>query len=466
MQMSKSIIKKWQFTSITDYKSLEDYFEEMSARGYMLIEAKKGRFTFEKCETKELDFNVSLFYPDTIFDYPDEEKSMDFRELCENSGWTYCTSSELYQIFYKNKNDVATPIHTDSNEEYKIIKNVFMKTEFISMLMMIIIIFTSINRAIGFDYEDLFSDVMMLSNITPIFLILATLSLYLPKIIWFIRNKSKVDKGEELYFASGKAVFINSIITWTLIAIFFMSIIYVVSEGFNNGIVFIIAFIPAVIGLILGLYFRKRIRTKKRSRNKNIILFIIILISSMGISVGFTIWMITGIFDDLDFNRDIQVPNNVSVLKLSDIGVVSDKLDIDVYKNSSILVPISIEYIEDLPGKYKPNQINYVETHYIQCRNNDITNYIFEEYVKDKEKRYKRVKQKYLDAGIKDKANEMDNQISKIDNKVWNLEKGYFLNDEKSRVIIKKDNIIYVLKGDLDFSRKDIINICKDKLDI
>lgn len=464
--MSKNIIKKWQFTSITDYKSLEGYFEEMADKGYMLIEAKKGRFTFEKCEPRKLDFNVSLFYPDTMFDYPDEEKSMDFRELCENSGWTYCTSSELYQIFYKDKNDIATPIHTDSNEEYKIVKNVFMKTEFISMLMMIIVIITSLNSAIRFDYEGLLSNAMLLSIISPILLISVTLSLYLPKIIWFVRNKSRADKGEELYFASNKAVLINSIITWTLIAVFFISIFYFVSDDFNYGMILIVAFIPIGISLALGLYFRKRIRTNKRSRAKNIILFIIILILAMGMSIGFIIWMLTGMFDKLDFNNNTEMPNNVAVLKLADFGVDSDKLDTNVYKRSSILVPLSIEYMEDLPGKNRSNQIDFVLTHFIQCRNNDISNYIFNEYIKEKEMRYQRYKQEYLDVGMTDKADEMDNQISEIDSKAWNVEKGYFLNTEKSSVIIKKDNIIYVLDGDIDFSRKDIINICKDKLDI
>ncbi|MCT4507487.1 MAG: DUF2812 domain-containing protein [Tepidibacter sp.] len=454
--MSKDIVKKHKFTSVTDYKYLECYFEEMSTKGYMLIEAKKGKFTFEKCEPKELDFNVNLFYPDTVFDYPDEEKSMDFRKLCENNGWTYCTSNQLYQIFYKNKNDAAKAIHKDSNEEYKMIKNVFMKTEFISMMLMMLIIFVNINPSIGFDYENLFSNSGMISIITPIFLILINLSVYLPQAIWFIRNKTRVHKGEKLWFASAKAVFINSIITWTLIAIYFIYIIYASIDIFDNGILLsMIAFLPVIIGLILGGYLKKKIRSKKRTRKKNIILFVSILVLAIGIIVGFTILFMTVSLYDSDFNKDVEIPSNISVLKLSDFKVASNKLDIYADKDSSILVPISLEYSENLYGKYKPNQINHIETRYIQCRNNDIANYIFEEYVKDKEKKYKRYNEEC-----------MDNQISKIDNKIWNVEKGYYLNNEKSSIIIKKDNIIYVLDGDLVFSRKDIISICKEKLDL
>ncbi|MCT4563177.1 MAG: DUF2812 domain-containing protein [Maledivibacter sp.] len=463
--MSKDIIKKRQFTSVTDYKSLEVYFEEMAAKGYMLVEGKKGKFTFEKCEPKDLDFNVSLFYPHTMFDYPDEEKSMDFRELCESSGWTYCTSSQIYQIFYKDKKAVATPIHTDSSEEYKIIKNTFMKTEFISMIMMLIIIGTSLNSAIRMTYESLFSNAMLITIITPVFLILAALSIYLPKLIWFIRNNAKAKKGEDLYFASEKMVLINTIITWTLIAIFFISIIYFGSNSLSNGMVLLIASIPTIISLIIGIYFRKKLRTKKRTRNKNIILFVITLVLAMGISLGLTIFMMISTIGKSDFGND-TLPDDISVLRLSDLGVVSDELDIDVYKDSSILVPFSIEYMEDLPGKHKPNQVDYIETHYIRCRNNNISNYIFKEYVKEKQERYQRYKQEYLDVGAKDEAAEMDNQISEINIKAWNVEQGYFLDDEKSTVIIKKGDIIYVLRGDLDFSKEEIISICKEKLNI
>jgi hypothetical protein len=56
--------------------------------------------------------------------------------------------------------------------------------------------------------------------------------------------------------------------------------------------------------------------------------------------------------------------------------------------------------------------------------------------------------------------------IKPVDKLVWNVDCGYYLKDDKSEVVIQSGNIIYFFDGDLDFSDKDIIEICRNKMNI
>ncbi|MCK5764207.1 MAG: DUF2812 domain-containing protein, partial [Clostridiales bacterium] len=162
MKSTKRVIK---FIEITEYKNLEKYLEKKAMQGLMLSEINNSTLVFEKTIPRELIFNVSLFYHTSPFEYPDEEKNKDYRELCEESGWKFCANNNIYQMFYKEKNDDIDLIHTDSYEEYKIVKKTFMKTNMITMLLIILYFFLCIINALRFDFEDILSN-LSLFNLT------------------------------------------------------------------------------------------------------------------------------------------------------------------------------------------------------------------------------------------------------------------------------------------------------------
>lgn len=46
------------------------------------------------------------------------------------------------------------------------------------------------------------------------------------------------------------------------------------------------------------------------------------------------------------------------------------------------------------------------------------------------------------------------------------MNRGFYLSNNKSEIIIQNGLYIYILDGDIDFSEKDIIEICKTKLSL
>ncbi len=163
---------------VTEYKNLENYLGKMAASGWMLNELRKGSLIFERIEPKEYTFNVSLFYHTTPFDYPNEEKDRDYRELCEDSGWIFCAHNQLLQVFYKPKDRETLPIHTDPREEYAIIKKIFTKTELIIAPCIILFLLMGIMNIHNFSYENLLSN-SSLTSLTYPFLMVIYVSIYI-----------------------------------------------------------------------------------------------------------------------------------------------------------------------------------------------------------------------------------------------------------------------------------------------
>ncbi|GMQ59209.1 hypothetical protein AN1V17_36060 [Vallitalea sediminicola] len=459
--MSKDTKKVIRLNSITEYKTLEKYLEKKAARGLMLCEIKRNTLVFKKTTPRMLIFNVSLFYHSTPFDYPNYEKEKDYRELCEDSGWEYCTSNEIYQIFYKEKNVDAVPIHTDSEEEYRIIKNIFLKTDFISMLVIALMLVMGLVQALNFDYSDLFSNISLFVIISPVFLLLIILFLYIPTLIWFIRNKINVARGNELVYISYRTKLVLTVMTWILIAVYIICTFLAVTDGYIN-IKGVIAFIPAIIVFIVGRYCDKRIKTKKNTRKHNIIL---VLTVSIITAIIFTASITMGIMLNFrSFENNDDVPEQITVLKLSDFGTMDEPKRFHTYKKSSILVPVYVEYYESLGRKGKENEITTVSTTFIECRDKSIADYVFDGYMKEQQKWLERTILEYKEYGELEKAKEEEDNISKIYNDLWKVDRGYYLTDNKSRIIVQKDNIIYILESDVDFSEEEIINNCKRKL--
>lgn len=471
-KMDQNIKKIRRMTSITEYKTNEEFLEKQAMEGWLLYEIKKGAYKFKKIEPKELTFNVSLFYHTTPFDYPDNEKEKDYRVLCEESGWKFCTSNELYQIFYRHKDTEAIPIHTDAQEEYKIIKNVFMKTEFISMISLFFLGIIGIVNWRGFNYEYLLSNSMLFSLISPIFIFIIVGTIHIPTILWLVRNKKNVKNGKELIFITNRRRVIHSRILWSLIGIYFVLLICSLINTITSssiGVIIVIALFPMFIAFGIAKIYKKRVRTKKNTRKNNIIFFVVMIIVTI-IAVEGILMMMLGVFAGESFMKTTDKVEKLAALQLSDFGTMDKPERSRVHKQSSIFVPISFMYYETIGRKAEENEIYSVRTEYMECRNEKVAAYIFDQYMKKQKDRQIEEIEEYRSYGdekiAKEKEERIKKEISSISNELWNIDKGYYLTLNKSKVIILDDNKIYILRSDVDFSEKEIIQICKKKLEI
>ncbi|WBW99343.1 DUF2812 domain-containing protein [Oceanirhabdus sp. W0125-5] len=463
--MKKRTKKRLMVTSITEYKSLEKYFENMALKGWIMKEFKKGMMIFEECEPRDLDFNVSLFYNTTPFDYPDNEKDSEYRELCEESGWTYCASNQLYQVYYKEKNQEVVPIHSDSIEEYNIIKKTYMKTEFISLialLPMIVVLFWS-NSNLG--YRDLLSNSGIFGIILPYMLLILVIVMHAPNVIWLIKNKINLSKGNELHFKSNRVIVRRNIVMWTLVVLYLILLIYLVFFDIPHFSFVLIAFAPIVIGIVIGGYCIKRFKTKKRSRKHNILFFTGGIILSLILTYSLLFVVISGVMHSslMDMKNEMP-PENVKVLHLSDFTEIDSVERKTFFKRSSVFAPVSFLYYESINKKTRKDEIRSFNTEYIECINKKIADFVFNQYMKEEFERKIKWAKEAREWGKEERAKEYENDIKEVSIHNWGVDRGYYLYESKRKIIIQKDNIIYILGGDLDFSDKEIINICRRKL--
>lgn len=461
---NKKIKKITKTVSVTDYKSLEPYFEEMAAKGWMLSEFKKNKFVFSKIEPKELDFNVSLFYEKTVFDYPNDEADKEYIELCENSGWTLCATSLIYKIFYKEKDTMAIPIYTDAHEEYKMIKKIFMKTDFISMISLFFVIGLGFMQWNNFDYSDLLSNLSLFNKISPIILTLLYIYIFFFPISWFMKNKINIKNGEKLKFATNKSIKIRNNIMWSMIIIYFSLLVLSVINTDVKLRFLGIAIIPIVLGIFVAKYCLKKFKTKKRTRKQNIIFFSIVLVATLivieAILIGFLSFGL-----DYDYNEKIEpIGSDIKLLRLEDFKINETNKRARMHKNSSVLAPVNFEYYESLKRKIKDDEIGSVETQYIECINKNVADYIFDKYIEDdKNRKEKRIAERREYRNIEEVNEYIEkNKLNEIDKSIWNVDRGYYLASWKTEIIIQKENKIYILNGDMDFSDLEIIEICKN----
>lgn len=461
--MKNNTKKVIRFTSITEYKTLETYLQKMAAKGWMLCKINRNTLEFTKIDPRELTFNVSLFYHTTPFDYPNDEKEKDYRELCEESGWKFCASNEIYQIFYIESDIDVTDIHTDSQEEYNIIKKIYMKTDFISMILLFFVVGLQLTHIFNFNYEDILSNMALFTVISPVFLMIIMMFTNAPPIIWLIKNKINVSNGKELTFSTHRMRLTRNIFLWSLIGVYFILTILVLSNNFTSGFTLLLAFIPVTVSIIVAIYCIKRFKTKKRTRKQNMIFFSIVIILTTIITTGAVMAIV---FSSIGFGENDDMPKDVAVLKLSDLGTEATPLRTRTHEKSSIFVPINTEYYESLGRKAKDNEIMTVRTTYIRCINNDIADYVFDGYMKEERKRLEERISEYLEYGDKNKAKEEENEISKVSTGLWKIDRGYYLSSNKSKIVIQKDNIIYILNCHVDFSEKEIVDICEEKFEL
>jgi len=443
--MSRDTKKVFKLHSIVEYKNLESYFEKMALNGWMLKGINKGFYIFDRVEPVALDFSVNIFYESGPFDFPDDESENTLIEFCEDSGWYHCTGTQMYQVFYKEKDKDVLPLHTEPEEEYRYIKKIVMKTEL--YLLPLIVMFLGMGYLnIGlFDYEDIFSNAALISKIWPFCIaLLFAITVYTP-VIWLIKNRINLNQNKELsYFSNGhlkvKYTFYYGLSGIYIILIGMMFFDSFSSVGLSILPFLLLIFLPMIIAIIL----MRRFKRVKRDRLKNMLMYITVSICTLVISIAGVIFLISS--DNLLlFNGKIK---EETVLELSDFGDYVVK-DTHLFKSHSVFTPVYIEYYESIDRENKSLDIRNVDTVYIKCINEKVAKYVIENTLEDR--------LKYEDNNYK---------FEEVPLSLWSVDEGYYLYDSKDRLVLRNDKTVIILDGDMDFTDERIISICKAKLGI
>src|SRR5690554_3828612 len=93
-------VKKVFPVTPTGVLALENFFEEMSEKGYLLTGAQGIFYEFTTAEPAKRRFQVDYFSKASIFDSKPEMKTQEYIEYCKSAGWIHCFGNGKMQCFY------------------------------------------------------------------------------------------------------------------------------------------------------------------------------------------------------------------------------------------------------------------------------------------------------------------------------------------------------------------------------
>lgn len=174
--MDNNLKRVYKFFWAWDMEKEEEWLNEMSRKGYKLIKAKLGLFTFKKEET---DYIYKLSYKRLK-----GARKREYNQLFEDFGWEYVTSCNNWNYFRKKASEENTEIYTDDESKAEIFKILL---RFIGLLTIVFVPFALISLVV-ITY-DLLENGM---NKLPIYLF--DILIYLFDILFYIFATVKLTK--------------------------------------------------------------------------------------------------------------------------------------------------------------------------------------------------------------------------------------------------------------------------------
>lgn len=449
----------YRLTTVTGYKSLESYLSKMAAKGYMVIKISNAYVTFEKCEPIELDFNVGLFYK-SIFSSARNIDEMDYKKLCIDSGWTFVFANDMFQIFYKTKDQEITPILTDEEEEYKLIKKIFIKTDFAYIFIIVLYVGLIGLNAFGFGYRSLYTNTQLFMNIWPILLLITFSIRFFHPFIWLITNRYRLNKGLGLKYVSEKqrsrSEFLLIFILIVHLLLFMLSNVYGGSR-FSSTLSSVTSFVSVILLTVVTFYFAKYI---KRIDTKPIVRMIVFSVSLLVVGYVLIIGTIVIVFMGGNDQVEEQIIMEASkyALTLEQFGPDKEINHTSVTEEFSIVVNRT-KYVESYFDDKNSDLNEFIRTDTIECRAEFVAKYIYKDMYEHELERYK-YRDDYKDIAIED-------YIYELEESELGAECVYVVADgDEYKLIIKDGKRIIVLESRYDLLDEENQGIIKATLEL
>jgi len=481
------------FLDITNYPSIERHLEKMASKGWLIKRIIQGNiFIYKRIRPEILDFSITPYEIETSFTKKSKEEVEEFNSVCKSVGWNYATKSYDLHIYFKEHGTEAMDIQTDEEEEFKTLEFIgkkHIKSYYILIPFLLFVSWLALGR--------LFTSVSAMKDgiaqiavpLIPAGIILSILSLI--NIRRFLKiNRKNMELGKSIEYSDSKFYFTRIVFSLIDIALI-IGIIYIfyVTMFLKNKFM-LVGLIPVLIGTIVGVIYRIFIKPAKITLKYKKIGFVASLVVSAIFSIIVFGSSIMNIING-DNHKNNQIIDGYKVLSINDFRNETLEDDGELIEQTSILIPKSYEYYSYCKG------YGSVRTEYSKVLTERLANNLVDRYRRQAENaltgRYSRQIELYLEEGvfddyllskgltkedlsslegkeIKDATRAAHNIINErsivedIEN-LWELDEVYFLNYEKTEIVIRNGKEVFYLEG-LDFSDDEIIKIVKDKLNL
>lgn len=440
----KSKIKwvPWGFFSF-DYKVIGEYLEEMARRGWILEKVGRIAAKFRAIEPQKLKFYVDIFKEGGPLTPEKTEESEEYRNLCQESGWTFITSLDYLQFFYADGDSEPIPIQTDEELEQKIFEQTLFKNELFSMLLLSIVAVWVFISYFPVSHKNLISFTGFTATVLfPILYILSAIpTVY--GIIRIIKARKNIKNGLPIEKPTLKSA--RSHIMAFYIPVWFIILFHVLSlvgDAFFRPDGVMMSVLGPGIGLAIGLGSRYIIKKKSTQKGEGVLYIVLALI------VGFIFINIVSSFvleRSADGYRADPIPEGYPVVTMEEIfdGEYGGLLRREFEPGMSPVTPKYYNYWEksNINGTNKYMNIKYYKT---------IRPY-FAEII------FKGITDK-LEKGIKWRGMTLFTRTIITDDEMKNLwdADDLAMTEERDEIIIQKGTSVLHLAGDIDFNEKQM----------
>ena len=433
----------WGFFSL-DYKAMEEYLEEMAERGWMPVKIGKYIAKFRAIEPQKLNFYVDVFKKGGTLTPENDEALVEYRKLCQESGWTFITSQEYLQFFYADGDSELAPIQTDEEIEQKIVEHTLLRRELAGIFIVLIASIFVLISNLPIKYSHLLNFVGVTGTfLFPILFIFTAISAVY-SVIWTVTARRNIKNGlpitkPTLKSARRRIIIFNGS-TWIFLLSFVLAFI---ADSFFKPDVVLLSVLGPIVGILVGSGYRYLVK-KNKIKKDNIVSYKVISLIILGIFMCIIISFIMKRSEDI-YKID-SIPEKYPIITLEEITKVSNQSNVTgkFRPGMSPIIPKHYRYwkYEDFYTNAKGISIEYYE-----AINSYFAKMIFHGITEDLEKGKKwRGKTIFTDNIITD--DEMKN--------LWGMD-NMALTEERDIIILQKGNIVLQFcyaSGIMDFNDK------------
>lgn len=481
--------------NITNYPSVERHLEDMASKGWMLDKIVFGHiFIYKNSSNKELDFSIIPYENESFLNKVSREDLEKMKNKNEDLGWKYTAKVNNFQVYFKEKDKDAQKIIESEKIELRILESIA-KTHKISVYVFLaLILFLFFN----FLKESIKNINFMKSGLSQMTIIMLPLMMTTHMIEIFSinkflkRNRKNTSKSESIEYNNSKFYFnkFTFIFMYIYCLVFILYIIY--TGLFSEGITTLVSLLPVTIGILVGSFFRFFIKPSKKLEDYKIFILIGVIVGTL-IFVNIVVRPIItdSIEDEWKRVEDVDLGKD-KALKIEDFISKDKNTNAKLSRDISFLIPKSYEYINREDLKY---DFQYLRTEYSKALTENLAKIVVNRYKLDVEEQINQwtdymLENYYYNSiysdGLKsrgvseDELSQMKNNdlatykrqakekmkersIVEINSKLWNVDEAYFLDYEKSIIILRKSKEVYTLYG-MNFSDEEVRKIVMEKL--
>ena len=244
-----------------DVIAIEEYLESMAAKGWIFSGCSGMFYTFIKGEPQKLNYHVSLFHDGSAFgSNGDNIETRQYAAEWEAQGWQYVYANGR-QVFFVSDDLNAEPIKVAPEEHLKRIRKCI-NGELIMWPLWTLICFMNL-----FTLNDAWPTEFMETGSTDMCWIVLFLfwTGHASRILHFyIKNKKRVSRGEDIAFPEGKkAMIYGRVMSVLLVAT--LALLFIQLLGGEKEILIPVFISVAIISVIIyfGIKLTRSIGNKK-----------------------------------------------------------------------------------------------------------------------------------------------------------------------------------------------------------